>query len=122
MKAVIVAIVLFCMTGCAGKTGKDSGILNQEKMQAVMWDIIGADVYTEQFIKKDSLKNAPVENMQLQNKIFAIHKVTRADFYKSYDYYVSHSDLIKVILDSMTAKAERERSGMTQQQFGRKYK
>jgi Domain of unknown function (DUF4296) len=117
-KAFLIATALFCTFGCADKSGSFSGLLNRQKMQAVMWDIIGADTFTEQFIKKDSSKNAPLENMRLQNKIFALHKVTRADFYKSYDYYISHSDLMKVILDSMTAKAERDRDKMIRQLHG----
>ena len=85
-----------------------------------MWDVIQADVFTEQFIKKDSLRNPSLENMQLQNKIFAIHKVTKVDFYKSYDYYMTHSDQMKNILDSITARAERDRSKMLEQQYNKK--
>ena len=118
MKALIISIVLFCIIGCSGKGGKFSGMLGKEKMQAVMWDIIGADVFTEQFVKKDSLKNASVENMRLQNKIFEFHHVTRADYYKSYDYYVAHTDLMRGILDSMTAKGERDRTRMIIHQAG----
>ncbi len=116
MKGLVITIAMLCTIGCANKVD-NKGILSKEKMQAVMWDIIGADVFTEQFVKKDSLKNALVENMQLQNKIFALHKVTRADFYKSYDYYTSHTDLMRVILDSMSAKAERDRAKMLQKQY-----
>ena len=117
MKALVVTIIIFCLAGCINKGGKQ-GILGKQKMQAVLWDIIEADVFTEQFVKKDSLKNAPVENMQLQNKIFALHKVSRADFYKSYDYYISHADQMKVILDSITAKGERDRTMMMQHHYG----
>jgi Domain of unknown function (DUF4296) len=116
MKAFLATIVLLSMIGCRGKDGFP-GLLDKEKMQAVMWDIIQADVYTEQFIKKDSSKKASLENMQLQNQIFALHKVTRADFYKSYDYYVSHSEGMKAILDSMSAKAERERAKTIQRHY-----
>ncbi|MEO5889755.1 MAG: DUF4296 domain-containing protein [Ferruginibacter sp.] len=114
MRVFIATIVLLGMIGCADK-GSDAKILDKEKMQAVMWDIINADVFTDQFVKKDSLKNASLENMQLQNKIFALHKVTRADYYRSYDYYLSHGDVMKVILDSMSVKGERDRGKMTHQ-------
>jgi Domain of unknown function (DUF4296) len=112
MKRFVVTIIFFSLLGCTNKASNRSGVLSKEKMQAVLWDIIGADVFTEQFVKKDSSKNASFENVQLQNKIFAIHKVTRADFYKSFDYYNSHNALMLVILDSMTAKAERDRSNI----------
>ena len=60
-------------------------------------------------MKKDSSKNIPMENLQLQNAIFSIHQVTRSQYYKSYDYYISHTDLIRVVLDSMSAKADRDK-------------
>ncbi|MBC7687648.1 MAG: DUF4296 domain-containing protein [Aquabacterium sp.] len=118
MKKIFVIILMLSIAGCS--ENNSDGILAKEKMQAVMWDIIGADFFTEQFIKKDTLKNARIENMQLQNKIFALHKVSRADYYKSYDYYIAHTDLMRVILDSMTAKAERDRTKMMEEQHGSK--
>ena len=118
MKSLFLVIVVFCMIGCSDKQRSSSGILSKEKMQAVMWDIIQADVFTEQFVKRDSSKNARFENMQLQNKIFALHKVTRADYYKSYNYYIYNTDLMKVILDSMSTKAEKDRTKMIEQHGG----
>jgi len=120
MKEVFCTIWLFGILGCSNIKSKSSGILPKEKMQAVMWDIIGADVFTEQFIKKDSLKNLPIENMQLQNKIFAIHKITKVEFYMSYQYYLAHADQMKIILDSITAKAERERTKMLDKHYNKK--
>ncbi|MEO6548928.1 MAG: DUF4296 domain-containing protein [Ferruginibacter sp.] len=113
-RGLLVALaVLSMMLSCSHKDGNSSGrILDTEKMTAVMWDIIGADVFTEQFIKKDSLKSAALENIQMQNKIFAIHNVSRADYYKSYDYYLSHTDVMKTMLDSMTARGERNRESI----------
>jgi hypothetical protein len=109
MRYLIFITGFFFIVGCNNKTSTPSGILGREKMQLVMWDMIRADVYTEQFIKKDSSKNIAIENLKLQNAIFSIHKVTRSQYYKSYDYYISHNDLIRVVLDSMSAKADREK-------------
>lgn len=116
MKGLLITILFFCMISCSNRDTNIKGILSQEKMQAVMWDIIGADVFTEQYIKKDSLKNSAIENMQLQNKIFALHKVSRDDYYRSYDYYITHTNKMKTMLDSMAAKAERNRSKIMEQQ------
>ncbi len=117
MKGVFCTILLFCILGCSNNKSRSSGVLPREKMQEVMWDIIGADVFTEQFIKKDSLKNLSFENMQLQNKIFAIHKITKVEFYRSYKYYLAHADQMKIILDSITSKAERERTKMLDKHY-----
>ena len=109
MKYLVFTLLIFLVIGCTNKSGTPAGIFGKEKMQAIMWDIIRAEVFTDQFIKKDSSKNVFQENMKLQNAIFSIHKVTRSEYYKSYDYYISHSDLIRGVLDSMSAKAERDR-------------
>ena len=44
MKGLLIAILLLGMSSCSNKDTNIKGILSQEKMQAVMWDIIGADV------------------------------------------------------------------------------
>ncbi|MEJ7588409.1 MAG: DUF4296 domain-containing protein [Ferruginibacter sp.] len=118
MKLLLVSIVLYCLVGCSDKDRGTSGILDKEKMETVMWDFIKADVFTENFIKKDSLKNPAVENMQLQNKIFSHHNISKEDFYKSYDYYMAHNDVMKIILDSLSSRGERERSKMVHQRAG----
>jgi Domain of unknown function (DUF4296) len=115
MKYLVITLLIFVAISCTNKTGTPAGILGKEKMQAVMWDMIRADSFTDQFIKKDSSKNIVLENMKLQNAIFSIHKVTRSDYYKSYDYYISHTDLIRVVLDSMSAKAEMDRGELYRQ-------
>ena len=115
MKYLFFTLWIFFVTSCTDKSVTLTGILGKEKMQAVMWDIIRAEAFTDQFIKKDSSKNVFQENMKLQNAIFSFHKVTRSEYYKSYDYYISHTDLIRVVLDSMSAKAERDRNGLYHQ-------
>jgi len=79
-------------------------------MQAVLWDVIQADAFTTDFIKKDSFKNAAAENLKLQQQIFAIHKVTKADFYKSYDYYKTNTAEFRKIIDSMIVQTERKKN------------
>mgnify|MGYP003477589612 FL=1 len=100
---------LVMLPACKNKDTIPEGILKPEKMQVVLWDVIRADAFTADFIKKDSAKNAAAENLKLQQQIFAIHKITKADFYNSYDYYKSNTPLIKNILDSLIKKAERSK-------------
>lgn len=109
MKVLALIILMSWLAGCTDKESLPSGILKKEKMQAVLWDIIQAESYTTLFVKKDSLKNALVENAKLQQKIFAINKISKEEFYKSYDYYTGHAELMRPMLDSITAKGEREK-------------
>lgn len=109
MRRAILMAVTCMLFSCGAKEKLPAGVLQPAKMQAVLWDVIRADVFTNEFIKKDSTKNAVAENLKLQQQAFAIHKVSREDFYESYDYYKAHSAAFKKIMDSMVLKAERDR-------------
>ena len=110
IRICIFLFVLGSLISCGGKDKIPEGILKPDKMQAVFWDVINADVFTNDFIKKDSSKNAVEENLKLQQQIFAIHHVSKDVFYKSYDYYKTNTPVLKVMLDSMIVQAERNKN------------
>ena len=106
---LLFALVLF--VSCEDKNKLPDGILKPDKMQAVLWDVIRADAFSTEFLKNNSKKDPTEENLKLQQQILAIHKTTRADFYRSYDYYKSdNTQLFKKLLDSMVVQAERNRN------------
>ena len=115
MKVLIPVILIFLQWGCSNKGNTQPAILNKDKMAAVLWDIMRANSFTELYIKKDSLKNATLENMKLQQQIFTIHNVSKEAFYKSYNYYSLQPDQMRVILDSIAARSERNRIQVYQQ-------
>jgi Domain of unknown function (DUF4296) len=85
------------------------GIVEQKKMEKVLWDILKVDTYSKNYIAKDTTKNAAVENAKMQQQVFDLHKITKEEFYKSYTYYLAHSDLIKPLLDTIINKASIEK-------------
>ena len=106
-------LVFFCLIAlisCGNKNKIPPGVLKPDKMQAVLWDVIKADAFTTEIIKKDSAKNVTEENLKLQQEIFSIHQITRDIFYKSYNYYKTNPGQLKVIMDSMIIQAERNKS------------
>ncbi len=80
------------------------GVFKPDKMQVVLWDIIRTEAFTSQYIKSNNIE----ENAKLQKRVFAKHRVSKEDFYQSFNYYRSHTALMKMILDSMINKAGRE--------------
>ena len=102
--------LLFCLliafVACKSRT-VPRGILERDKMQAVLWDVIRADVFTRDYLSKDSSKNLLLENAGLQAGIFNQHHITRKEFYDSYDYYLHNSEQFRVILDSLGEKQRR---------------
>ena len=104
--AITCAVLLF---SCGKKQAIPAGILKPAIMQKVMWDVLRADAFTFDFIKRDSTKKPEAENVKLQQQIFAVHKISKEDFYKSYNFYKVHPDLMQPILDSMINKATRDK-------------
>lgn len=109
MRAVAVIILIIFFAGCSDNNELPPGILEAKKMQVVLWDVFIAEGYTSEYIIKDSLKNAKIENAKLQQQIFATHQITKKEFYDSYNYYNSHADLMKNLLDSIIARGEKEK-------------
>ncbi|UEG48588.1 DUF4296 domain-containing protein [Ferruginibacter lapsinanis] len=106
-------LLFFCViffTGCNTSVTSSADVLGKKKMQEVLWDIIRVEAYTKQFIKNDSTKNSAEENLKLQQRVFAIHHVTKEAFYSSYQYYQDHPLEMQPILDSIiSAKQQAER-------------
>jgi hypothetical protein len=97
------------LISCGSKNKMPSGILPPEKMQLVLWDILRVDAFSHDFQIKDSTKNLAEENAKLQKQVFVLYSVTQEEFYNSYDYYKTHTELMKGMLDSMINKANRDR-------------
>ena len=110
----IVLITIFFLFSCGNKNSIPQGILKPEKMQAVLWDVLRADVFTNDFIKKDSAKKPELELAKLQQQIFAIHKLSKDEFYKSYEFYKIHPEIMQPMLDSMINKKTRDKYPATQ--------
>jgi hypothetical protein len=106
---LITVFISVSFIGCKNKDSVPSGILGRGKMQAVLWDVIQADAFTNIFVKKDSTKKLALEDAKLQKQIFELHGVTKEDFYNSYSYYKEHSDVMQIMLDSLISEKEAER-------------
>jgi hypothetical protein len=93
---------------CSGKNDAPSGVLEREKMEDVMWDMMQADQYYREYLLRDSMgKDVQQMRYSLYEEVFKIHKISKAGFDKSYDYYSSRPKLIKDIFDSLSAKGNR---------------
>lgn len=107
MRRSLSAICLFVLIVASCREEKSAGIIPRQKMEAVLWDFIRADVYTFQYLKQDSVRDDTLENVQMQQKIFSSYKITRDEFVRSYDYYISKPELMEVMLDSIAARQSR---------------
>jgi Domain of unknown function (DUF4296) len=108
LKKIVLASTVFLFS-CGDKNGIPPGIIKPAKMQLVLFDILRADAFVFDFVKKDSTKNVETESVKLQQQIFAVHKISRKAFYKSYDFYKAHPGLMQSLLDSMINRATRDK-------------
>ena len=107
MRLLVFAILLFSFFACTKKGAVPEGILPPERMQLIFWDYVRADVYTRDYLRKDSALNDTAANLSLQNRIFRHYGISREKFYDSYDYYVAHPEMMTVMLDSMIRRQSR---------------
>ena len=106
----VLLMVLGMVTGCSDKDRIPSGVLPRQKMEDVLWDMIQADQYSS-FLTKDSAHiNLKEERLRLYEQVFLLHGVTREQFRKSYDYYMSRPDLTQTMFDSLQSRGNRLRS------------
>jgi Domain of unknown function (DUF4296) len=108
LKRITLICIVFLFS-CGDKNDIPSGIIKPVKMQKVLFDVLRADAFVFDFVKKDTAKNLDAESVKLQQQLFAVHKVTKEEFYKSYDFYKAHPDLMQPLLDSMISKATRDK-------------
>src|ERR1043166_3238858 len=102
---ILVLFILLFTLGCSDKKTVPRNILSPLIMQQVMWDMIRADEFVTDFIwKNDSAINRQEESIQLYEKIFQIHHITKQQFQKSLIFYREHPRFLKIIVDSLTTK------------------
>lgn len=101
MRKILTVLLFFFFTSCVQDRKIPEGIIPQNNMRKIMWDMMRADAYVSEFIMKDSTKNALQESSVLYAEIFKLHSVTLSDFKKSIAFYESRPDLLKTVTDSL---------------------
>lgn len=100
---LIIIIFSFLVTGCKNKNKIPHQVIPQNKMQEVLWDIMRADQFLNEFIlNRDSGLDRAAERVKMYNKVFSIHQLSREQFNKSFKYYKEHPALFKALMDSIS--------------------
>ena len=81
-------------------------------MQAVLTDILVADVLNNERILKDTSLKLPAEDASYFLRIFQLHNTTRNEFSRSYNFYLKRPDLLKVITDSVSSDISRRNQNL----------
>lgn len=108
MKKCHYALLLLSFLGsCSTKNHIPADIIKPVEMQNILWDMLKADIFAQEIVKKDSNKKVGIESDVLDKKIFFIHHIDRSKFENSFLFYQKHPALLKMIFDSMSARQTR---------------
>ena len=107
MYRLIIFIPIIFIFGCKSKDAVPSGVLSQKKMQSVVYDMMRADQFLNDYVlNKDTSLNKKIESTKLYQQVFSINKVTKENFEKSFKFYKEHPALLKVIMDSIATTSD----------------
>ena len=103
MRIFLFIILTVFAAGCTRDKRIPKGILSQNEMRKIMWDLMRADAYVADFIMKDTTRkhDQKAESALLYEQVFDMHSTTKEIFIKSRNFYESRPDLLKVITDSL---------------------
>ena len=114
MRILLFFILAVFFSECVEKDKVPKGIIPQNEMRKLMWDMMRADAFVSDFIMKDSTRNQKAESAILYEKIFSIHSTTEDIFKKSLIFYQSRPDLLKAITDSLRVDERKAQTYPTQ--------
>jgi hypothetical protein len=101
MRVCLISVLLLLAVACNNDSKVPKGILPQEKMEAVLWDMMRADELVNLQYAKDSSINRFDSSTRLYQQILKLHKTDAASFKKSFKYYQARPDLLKPVFDSL---------------------
>jgi Domain of unknown function (DUF4296) len=100
---LLLLFILFLLPGCKKSNKVPDGVLPPPKMQQVMQDMMKADQFLSDYVlNKDSTKDKDRESIQLYNRVFTLHNITKEDFAKSFAFYKAHPVQLQALMDSIS--------------------
>jgi hypothetical protein len=105
--AILFPLVCFILS-CNKVDKVPAGIIKQNTMQELIWDMLRADAFVTSFTgKNDSSFNKLSKSISYYRQIFAIHKTNKEEFKKSLNWYQQHPKLMKIMLDTLQNRRNR---------------
>ena len=110
MRIVAGVLCMLLIAGCSEKDKIPSDVIARDEMEKIIWDMMLADQYSSNYLVKDSAKvNVKIETLKLYEDIFRMHKVSRDEFRKSFQFYQGRPDITRTMFDSLLARGNRAR-------------
>lgn len=107
---IIIGIVFFA--ACSSKNNIPNGIIKPDEMGSILFEANMAEEFVASYVAKDTTKNKDLELQKEYQKIYLLHDITKEQFEKSYTFYKEHTEIFKVLMDSLNARAQRRRNDL----------
>lgn len=104
IKSTSFVFLVLCFLALAC-TSTPKNVLPVNTMKVVMFDMLKADDWYARIIVGDTLMKKVKEDIPLYEQVFAVHKLTKKEFFDSYHYYESHPVAYKELVDSLESYA-----------------
>jgi hypothetical protein len=100
------------ISACNSVESIPSGVIKQEKMGTILFELGMAEGYLENYRFKDSTVNKDSLVTIEMDKVLAVHKVSQQEFLFSYKYYKAHPDIFKAMTDTVYFRTQRSQEKM----------
>jgi hypothetical protein len=110
--ARMVFLCVIILSSCSRSSRIPSGILDQDRMSALLFDISMAEGHVENAYFRDSAKSRDSILKVELDRVLLIHGVSQLEFLDSYRFYMSKPHLYKVMVDSLQARSQRDQQKM----------
>lgn len=109
MKNILVISIIIFFASCSSPDEMPKDIIAPDKMKFIFWDVMRAgELATLKAPNDTSL--ARKKTAEYLQQVFAVHHITKDEFYKSYQWYEQHPNVNKILMDSVSAYANRQRA------------
>ena len=107
--SLLFVVLCFLVLAC---TSTPKNVLPVNTMKVVMFDMLKADDWYARILVGDTLMQRVKEDIPLYEQVFAVHKLTKKQFFDSYHYYESHPVAYKELIDSLESYANKQKLKM----------
>jgi len=108
MRFLLVLVVMLGLAACKSVGNEPQNVLPQEKMKLVLFDVLRAQEYA--MLKYAGDTTATNKNMAVMlQQVFNIHKISKDNFYESFNYYEAHPAEYKQLFDSLATYTNQKR-------------
>jgi hypothetical protein len=85
--------LMVVFSACSNNKKVPKEFIQPDKWQAVIYDIVTAERFVQDYLRDSTLDGRKRKAMEMYNTIFAIHGISKKQFFESLEFYLSRPDI-----------------------------